>query len=86
MWLKDFPKKSYKKAISDTLRYQQSAGKVKEDNESGIKLYFPCESVITGRISRLAKRFNIKVVNTNTTSLKQKMITKTMNQKSEMEI
>ena len=68
------------------LRYQKNTGKVKEDNKAGIKLYLLNKRGITERISPLAKRFNIKVVNTNATSLKQRMITDIMNERNKMEI
>ena len=68
------------------LRYQKNTGTVKEDNKVGTKPYLLNKRGIIARISSLAKRFNIKVVNTNTTSLKQRMITDIMNERNKMEI
>ena len=68
------------------LRYQKNTGTVKEDNKVGTKPYLLNKRGIKARISSLAKRFNIKVVNTNTTSLKQRMITDIMNERNKMEI
>ena len=61
------------------LRHQQNAQKVNRNNESSIKFYLPYERRIIERISSLSKIFNLKVVNTNTTPLKQRMIINTMN-------
>ena len=84
--LKDFTKNFIKKAISDKLRYQQNTRKVCWDYESGIKLYSPYERGVTERMSRISKRLNIKLFNTNTTSLKPKIMINTMNQRNEIEI
>ena len=84
--LKDFTKNFIKKVISDKLRYQQNTRKVCWDYESGIKLYSPYERGVTERMSRISKRLNIKLVNTNTTSLKPKIMINTMNQRNEIEI
>lgn len=61
------------------LRHQQNAQKVNGNNESSIKFYLPYERRIIERISSLSKIFNLKVVNTNRTPLKQRMIINTMN-------
>ena len=52
MQLRDFLKK-VKITTLETLRYQESTGKAKEDSESDRKLYLPYQRGITERISRL---------------------------------
>lgn len=52
MQLRDFLKK-VKITMLETLRYQQSTGKAKEDSERDKKLYLPHQRGITERISRL---------------------------------
>lgn len=42
----------------ETVRYQESTGKVKKSNERGIKLHLLYERGITESISCLTKRFN----------------------------
>ena len=52
MQLRDFLKK-VKITMLETLRYQQSTGKPKEDSESDKKLYLLHQRGIAERISRL---------------------------------
>ena len=68
------------------LRYQQNTRKIYWYHESGIKLYSPYQTGVTERMSGISKRLDIKLVNTNTASLKQKAIINTMNQRNEIEI
>ena len=68
MELNEFPKQIVKNAIKQTLN-EKEQNNVKEENENMIKMFLPFEKGISEAISRMSKRFNVKVIHTKSRSL-----------------
>ena len=87
MALNDFPQDVISKTITETLKYQYGKRKNERVNESenDLKIYLPYEKGISERLSRLAKKFHVKIVHKSTISLKQRMSFGTKIEKMEME-
>ena len=68
MELNDFPSTLVQKTIKNTL-HKDSEYKIQEDDYL-LKLFLPYEKGISEQISRICKKYNIKVVHTKSKSLK----------------
>ena len=73
MKLNEFPKQIAKNAIKQTLK-EKEQNNVNEENENMIKMILPYEKGISEAISRMCKRFNIKITHTKSRSLNQLLV------------
>ena len=76
MELNDFPKTLVQKTIRKTLNPALKQNKIDDNNSNRIPLFIPYEKGLSEGISRVAKKFNVRLVNTKGTSLKQVVQTK----------
>ena len=63
MELNDFPENIVKKTIKNHLKKRDKPRKENDEVQQQIPLYLPYEKGISEKISRLAKKYNVKVVN-----------------------
>ena len=78
MELNDFPKTLVQKTIKNTL-HKDIENKIQEDDYS-LKLFLPYEKGISEQISRICRKFNVRVVHTKGRSLKNIVKEKHINQ------
>ena len=76
MELNDFPENIVKKTIKNHLKKQDKLRKENDDVQQQIPLYLLYEKGISEKISRLAKKYNVKVVNQKGKSLENILKTK----------
>ena len=76
MELNDFPENIVKKTIKNHLKKRDKPRKENDDVQQQIPLYLPYEKGISEKISRLAKKYNVKVVNKKGKSLENILKTK----------
>ena len=74
MQLNQFPKVIVKKPIHETLSKSKPSKKKNEDYEYAIRMYMSYEIGISENITRIGKKFNVKLVHTKGKSLKNMFV------------
>ena len=74
MQLNQFPKVIVKKAIHETLSKSKPSKKKNEDDEYTIRMYMSYEIGNSENITRIGKKFNVKLVHTKGKSLKNMFV------------